>query len=87
MCCPYSLTSVDRTNHTYGINKVGLARKGFKPEELRELSVAMRILTSGKRNTTQALQEINDMLESGGGGEHVKYLAEFVKKSERGVIK
>ena len=84
---PYSLTSVERNNHAYGINKVGLARKGFTPEELRELSTAMRLLTSGKRNTTQALEEIDAMIEGGGAGEHVKYLAEFVKKSERGVVK
>jgi UDP-N-acetylglucosamine acyltransferase len=84
---PYSLTSVERKNHAYGINKVGLARKGFTPEQLRELGTAMRLLTSGKLNTTQAMEEINDMIESGGGGEHVRYLAEFVKKSERGVIK
>jgi UDP-N-acetylglucosamine acyltransferase len=84
---PYSLTSIERNNHAYGINKVGLARKGFTPEELRELATAMRLLTSGKRNTTQALEAINDMIDSGEGGEHVRYLAEFVKKSERGVIK
>jgi UDP-N-acetylglucosamine acyltransferase len=84
---PYSLTSVERNNHAYGINKVGLQRKGFSPEELRELNTAMRLLTGGKLNTTQALEEINDMLESGGAGEHVRYLAEFVKKSERGVVK
>ena len=83
---PYSLTSVERDNHAYGINKVGLARKGFTPEQLRELTTAMRLLTSGKLNTTQALEEINDMIESG-GGEHVRYLAEFVKNSERGVVK
>ena len=84
---PYSLTSIERNNHAYGINKVGLARKGFTPEELRELATAMRLLTSGKRNTTQALTEINDMLASGGAGDHVRYLADFVAKSERGVIK
>ena len=84
---PYSLTSVERNNHAYGLNKVGLQRRGFTPEQLRELTTAMRVLTSGKKNTTQALEEINDMLESGSGGEHVQYLAEFVRKSERGVIK
>jgi UDP-N-acetylglucosamine acyltransferase len=84
---PYSLTSIERNNHAYGLNKVGLQRRGFTPEALRELTTAMRLLTSGKRNTTQALAEINDMLASGGGGEHVKYLAEFVAGSERGVIK
>ena len=84
---PYSLTSIERNNHAYGINKVGLARKGFTPEQLRELATAMRLLTSGKRNTTQALAEIHDMLASGAGDEHVKYLAEFAAGSERGVIK
>lgn len=84
---PYSLTSIERNNHAYGINKVGLARKGFTPEQLRELSTAMRLLTSGKRNTSQALEAIDDMIAQGVGGEHVKYLADFVKKSERGVIK
>jgi UDP-N-acetylglucosamine acyltransferase len=84
---PYSLTSIERNNHAYGLNKVGLQRRGFTNEQLRELSTAMRLLTSGKRNTTQALEAIDDMLEQGGGGEHVRYLAEFVKNSERGVIK
>lgn len=84
---PYSLTSIERNNHAYGLNKVGLQRRGFTTEQLRELGTAMRLLTSGKKNTTQALQAINDMLASGAGNEHVHYLAEFVKKSERGVIK
>ena len=84
---PYSLTSVERNNHCYGLNKVGLQRRGFTAEQLRELTTAMRLLTSGKLNTTQALEGINDMIAQGAGGEHVKYLAEFVAKSERGVIK
>ena len=84
---PYSLTSVERNNHAYGLNKVGLERRGFTPDELRQLSTAMRILTTGKRNTTQALQMINDMLAQGAGNDHVRYLADFVAKSQRGVIK
>jgi UDP-N-acetylglucosamine acyltransferase len=84
---PYSLTSVERNNRAYGLNKVGLQRRGFTAEQLRELGTAMRLLTNGKKNTTQALEEIRDMLSSGAGGEHVKYLAEFVEASERGVIK
>jgi UDP-N-acetylglucosamine acyltransferase len=84
---PYSLVSAERNNHVFGVNKVGLQRRGFTPEQLRELATAMRLLTSGKRNTTQALAEIHDMLASGAGDEHVKYLAEFAAGSERGVIK
>ena len=84
---PYSLTSIERNNHAYGLNKVGLQRRGFTAEDLRELSTAMRTLMSKKNNTTQALEIINDMIEQGAGNEHVKYLAEFVAASERGVIK
>ena len=84
---PYSLTSIERNNHAYGVNKVGLQRRGFSVEEVRELSTAMRALVSGKHNTTQALEMIREMIAAGEGGEHVKYLAEFVAKSERGVIK
>lgn len=83
---PYSLTSIERNNHAYGLNKVGLQRRGFTPDQMKELGAAMRLLTSGKLNTTQALEEMQAML-AGGAGEHVRYLAEFVKKSERGVIK
>ena len=84
---PYSLTSIERNNHAYGLNKVGLQRRGFSAELVRELATAMRVLTSGKRNTTQALEVIHDMLDQGAGGEHVRYLADFVANSERGVIK
>jgi UDP-N-acetylglucosamine acyltransferase len=84
---PYSLVSAERNNHVFGVNKVGLQRRGFTPEQLRELATAMRLLTSGKKNTTQALAEIHDMLASGAGDEHVRYLAEFAAGSERGVIK
>jgi UDP-N-acetylglucosamine acyltransferase len=84
---PYSLTSVERNNHVYGLNKVGLERRGFTADDLRELSSAMRLLMSRKRNTTQALEAIHDMLAQGAGNEHVRYLADFVAKSTRGVIK
>lgn len=84
---PYSLTSVERNNHAYGLNKVGLQRKGFTDEQLRKLTTAMRLLISGKMNTSQALEAIGDMLDSGAGDEHVQYLRDFVAKSERGVIK
>ncbi|WP_158786956.1 acyl-ACP--UDP-N-acetylglucosamine O-acyltransferase [Granulicella sp. L46] len=84
---PYSLTSVERNNHAYGVNKIGLQRRGFTAEQVRELGTAMRALVGGKYNTTQALETIHEMIAQGAGGEHVKYLADFVAASERGVIK
>ena len=84
---PYSLTCIERNNHAYGLNKVGLQRRGFSAEELRELAAAMRLLTGSKRNTSQALEAIREMTAGGGGSEHVAYLAEFAAASQRGVIK
>ena len=80
---PYSLTSIARDNHAYGLNKVGLERRGFTPAQMKELRAAYRVLTGSKRNVSQALEE----LRAGTMGEHVRYLVEFVAASERGVIR
>jgi len=84
---PYSLTSIARDNHAYGLNKVGLERRGFTPEQLKELRQAYRTLTGSKMNVSQALAELRAKLDAGEAGEHVRYLVEFVGKSERGVIR
>jgi UDP-N-acetylglucosamine acyltransferase len=83
---PYSLTSIERNNHAYGLNKVGLERRGFTPEQLKELRAAYRLLLSSKSNTSQALEAIRETI-SAGAGEHVSYLANFIANSERGIIK
>ena len=81
---PYSLTSIARDNHAYGLNKVGLERRGFTPEQLKELRAAYRILTGSKKNVSQALEELRTHPNP---GEHVRYLTAFVQASERGVIR
>jgi UDP-N-acetylglucosamine acyltransferase len=83
---PYSLTSIERNNHAYGLNKVGLERRGFTPEQLKELRAAYRLLLSSKCNTSQALDAIRETIAAG-AGEHVAYLADFIANSERGIIK
>jgi len=83
---PYSLTSIERNNHAYGLNKVGLERRGFTPEQLKELRAAYRLLLASKLNTTQALEAIRETVAEG-AGEHVAYLADFIANSERGIIK
>jgi UDP-N-acetylglucosamine acyltransferase len=84
---PYSLTSIERNNHAYGINKVGLERKGFTPEEIKQLRAAYRLLQHSKLNTAEAVAAIREKVASGEFGEKVAYLADFIAKSERGVIK
>ncbi|MDP9039020.1 MAG: acyl-ACP--UDP-N-acetylglucosamine O-acyltransferase [Acidobacteriota bacterium] len=91
---PYSLTSIERNNHAYGLNKVGLERRGFSPAQVKALRQAYRLLLSSKRNTRDALTAIHAMLaeevdgpDAARAAEHVRYLAEFVAASARGIIK
>ncbi len=79
---PFSLTSSKRENKAFGINKVGLARRGFSPERLQVLQKAFRFLLAAKLNTTQALEKIKEL-----EGEDAALLARFIERSERGVIK
>ena len=79
---PFSLTSSRRENKAFGINKIGLSRRGFSAERLQTLQKAFRYLVAGKMNTSQALEKIRAM-----EGEDAKLLAEFIEKSQRGVIK
>ncbi len=84
---PYSLTSVHRENRAFGLNKIGLERRGFTPDELKQLRAAYRLLQVSKLNTTQALAAIREKVATGEFGPRVAYLAEFIAKSERGIIK
>lgn len=84
---PYSLTSVRRENRAFGLNRVGLERRGFTPEELKQLRSAYRLLQVAHLNTTQALEAIREGVARGEFGSRVAYLAEFIARSERGVIK
>ena len=83
---PYSLTSIERNNHAYGLNKVGLERRGFTPQQLKELRHAYRLLKASKLNTTDAVAAIRRTLGDH-PAEHVQYLADFISASERGIIK
>lgn len=84
---PYSLTSVRRENRAFGLNKIGLERRGFTPDEIKQLRSAYRLLQASKLNTTQALEAIQQHISNGTFGPRVAYLASFIAKSERGIIK
>jgi len=84
---PYSLTSIERNNHAYGLNKVGLERRGFTPAQIKGLRQAYRLLKGSKLNTTDALAAMREMLAGLDDAEHVRYFVEFIAESTRGVIK
>ncbi len=79
---PFSLTSSRRENKAFGINKVGLTRRGFTPERLNTLQKAFRLLLTSKMNTSAAVEKIREM-----EGEDVNILASFIERSQRGIIK
>ncbi len=79
---PFSLTSARRENKAFGINKIGLQRRGFSAERVQTLQKAFRLLLTAKMNTTQALDRLRG-IES----EDVALLVEFIERSGRGVIK
>lgn len=80
---PFSMTSAKRETHAYGLNKVGLQRRGFSEERLKSLHRAYRYLLAAKLNTTQALEKLRADAQT----EDVRYLVEFIEKSERGILK
>ncbi len=84
---PYSLTCAKRENHAYSLNKIGLERRGFSAEQVKELRAAYRVLLAAKKNTSQALEELKQQLAARTAGEHVAYLVQFIEAAERGVIK
>ena len=81
---PFSKTSAERGTHAYGMNTVGLQRRGFNQERLRKIHHAYKVLLASKLNTTQALEKLKG---EGDLGEDVAVLIRFIEASERGVIK
>lgn len=81
---PYSLTSAKRETRAYGLNKVGLERRGFSRERLHAVQHAYKLLQASKLNTAQAIAKLK---EEGIASEDVAYLVQFIESSERGVLK
>ena len=87
---PYSLTSIERNNHAYGLNKVGLERRGFTPPSSKPCAMPTACSQASKLNTTDAVAAIRATLAESLSPEdatHVTYLADFIANSSRGVIK
>ena len=81
---PYSRTVHEREAKVYGVNVVGLRRRGFSAERLERLQQAFRLLTQSKLNTAQALEQIRSTLNQ---DEDVAALIRFIETTDRGIIK
>ncbi|HEY7353435.1 MAG TPA: acyl-ACP--UDP-N-acetylglucosamine O-acyltransferase [Terriglobales bacterium] len=81
---PFSKTAAERGTHAYGLNAVGLERRGFSKERIRKIHHGYKVLLASKLNTSQALEKLKSEANC---GDDVEMLIKFVEASERGVIK
>ena len=81
---PFSKTAAARDTHAYGLNALGLERRGFSKERIRKIHHAYKLLQASKLNTSQAVERMKAEPDR---GEDVDMLISFIEASERGVIK
>src|SRR5450432_3154077 len=73
---PFSLIVTERETTNFGLNKIGLQRKGFSPERVQSIHAAFRLLLRSKLNTAQALEEMRKSL---GQSADVAELIQFIE--------
>lgn len=78
--------AISQGNHAkcYGLNRVGLRRRGYSKETVEKLHHAYHLLLSAKLNTTQAVEQIKQDIQD---CPEVTYLIEFIESTTRGVVK
>jgi UDP-N-acetylglucosamine acyltransferase len=81
---PFSKIVTERETQNFGINTIGLERKGFSADRLRALKRAYRLLLRAKLNTSQALAEMKKTL---GDSADVQELVKFIETADRGIVK
>jgi len=81
---PFSRTVHERGAKVYGVNVIGLRRRGFTEERIERLHQALRLLTQSKLNTSQALEKIRETFDQ---NEDIEALLRFIESAERGIIK
>lgn len=80
---PFALT-VGNHAKCYGLNTVGMKRRGHPPETIEALHHAFRLLLSSRLNTTQAVAAIREEVRD---STEVEELLRFIETSQRGVVK
>lgn len=81
---PFATIVTPRESKAFGANATGLERRGFQSDVVENLQNALRLLTRGKLNTSQAIEKIRTEIPPCA---EVEELIEFILASGRGVIK
>ena len=78
---PY-LRAVGNPVKLYGLNSVGLQRRGFSESTLRELKRAYRLLFRSEMNVGQAIERARAEIEQ---TPEVRHFLDFIDQSQRGI--
>ena len=81
---PFARTIGSRPARIFGVNTIGLSRRGFTPNTIAQLRHAYRYLLQSKLNATRALAQIEQ--DASLTAPEVRYLVAFIRSSQRGVI-
>lgn len=81
---PFSRVVTERETKSFGVNSIGLERKGFSEDRRKTLRRAFRLLLRSKLNTSQALAK---MRAEFGDSADVVELVQFIETAERGIVK
>ena len=81
---PFARTVGSRPARIFGVNTIGLVRRGVAPDVIAKLRRSFRYLLQSKLNTTNALRQIERDRSLACG--EVQYLLDFIRTSQRGVI-
>jgi UDP-N-acetylglucosamine acyltransferase len=79
---PYSKTVGNRAC-IYGVNTIGLTRRGFAAETIAAIRRAFRVLVQSRLNTSEAVARLE---AEGSPHAEVRGLVEFIRTARRGVI-
>ena len=81
--CPFSLVG-GYPLKVVGINSIGLKRRGFEREVVKNIERTFKILFFSKLNTTQAAEKIKSELNS---TPEIEEILGFINLSNRGIVK
>jgi UDP-N-acetylglucosamine acyltransferase len=81
---PYSTTVGTDEIKVYGLNKVGLRRRGLSKADLEALEHAYRVYQDKRVNFSQAVEALEALQPK---TEQIQVLIDFLKSSQRGTYR
>jgi UDP-N-acetylglucosamine acyltransferase len=81
---PFCRVAGSRSALVYGVNIVGLRRKGFSSQRIKTLKDMFKVIFFSDLNTTQAIEKIEEKFSP---SEDKDEIIKFIQSSERGFIK